>query len=49
MKKFLLIFLTYSILFLPNIVKSEVAGELVEVYLINQIDEQRGYCIDIKG
>jgi hypothetical protein len=21
----------------------------VEVYLINQIDEQRGYCIDIKG
>ena len=35
MKKFLLIFLTYSILFLPNIVKSKDVGELVEVYLIN--------------
>ena len=49
MKKFLLIFLTYSILFLPNIVRSEDASELVEVNLVNQIDEQRGYCIDIKG
>jgi len=49
MKKFLLIFLTYSILFLPNIVISEDVSELVEVNLVNQIDEQRGYCIDIKG
>ena len=49
MKKFLLILLTYSILFLSNIAKSEDTGELVEIYLINQIDEQRGYCIDIKG
>ena len=49
MKKFLLIFLTYSILFLPNIVRSGDASELVEVNLVNQIDEQRGYCIDIKG
>ncbi|MDC0196588.1 RICIN domain-containing protein [Gammaproteobacteria bacterium] len=23
--------------------------ELVEVYLINKVDDQRGYCIDIKG
>ena len=49
MKKFLLIFFTYSILFLPNTVRSEDASELVEVNLVNQIDEQRGYCIDIKG
>ncbi|MDB9784188.1 hypothetical protein OAB36_00925 [Pelagibacteraceae bacterium] len=49
MKKFLLIFLTYLILFFSNIVRSEDFGELVEAYLINQIDEQRGYCIDIKG
>ena len=49
MKKFLLIFLTYSILFLPNIARSEDARELVEINLVNQIDEQRGYCIDIKG
>ena len=49
MKKFLLIFLTYSILFLPNIARSEDARALVEINLVNQIDEQRGYCIDIKG
>ena len=49
MKKFLLIFFTYSILFLPNTVRSEDANELVEINLVNQIDEQRGYCIDIKG
>ena len=49
MKKALLTLLIYLIFFLPNIVRSESLGELVEVYLINQIDEQRGYCIDIKG
>jgi hypothetical protein len=37
------------IFLLPNIVRSDTVGELVEVYLINQIDDQRGYCIDIKG
>ena len=49
MKKNLLILLTALIFILPNIVRSETVGELVEVYLINQIDDQRGYCIDIKG
>ena len=49
MKKLLLTFLVYSILFLPNILRSEDTSELVEVYLTKQIDEQRGYCIDIRG
>ena len=49
MKKFLFIFLTCSILFLPNLVRSDAKGELVEIYLINQLDDQRGYCVDIKG
>ena len=49
MKKLLFTFLTCSILFLSNIVRGESVGELVEVYLINQIDEKRGYCLDVKG
>ena len=24
-------------------------GDMVEVYLLNQLDDYRGYCIDIKG
>ena len=49
MKKLILIFFICSIFLLPNIAKSEIMDELVEVYLINKIDDQRGYCIDIKG
>jgi len=37
--------LIYLILLSPNIVLSEA----VEVYALNQLDEYRGYCLDIKG
>ncbi len=35
----------YLILLLPN----TVFGESVEIYIINPLDEDRGYCLDIKG
>ena len=35
----------YLILISPNI----VTGESVEIYLLNQLDEYRGYCLDIRG
>ena len=28
---------------------SETMDDIVEVYLLNQLDDYRGYCIDIKG
>ena len=37
--------LIYLILLSPNIVFSEA----VEIYALNQLDEYRGYCLDIKG
>ena len=37
--------LIYLILLSPNIVLSEA----VEIYALNQLDEYRGYCLDIKG
>ena len=43
MKK--LTFLIYLILLLPNI----LFGESVEIYILDQLDEYRGYCLDIKG
>ena len=35
----------YLILISPNI----VMGETVEIYTLNQLDEYRGYCLDIRG
>ena len=51
MKNLLLIFtLLFTSVFLsPNVVLSETMGNIVEVYLLNQLDDYRGYCIDIKG
>jgi hypothetical protein len=43
MKK--LTFLIYLILLSPTI----VLGESVEIYIRDQLDEPRGYCLDIKG
>ena len=37
--------LIYIIFLLPSI----VFGEPVEIYIIDQLDEHRGYCLDIKG
>ena len=49
MKKLTLTFLTCLIFLSPNVVMSEAVEETVEVYLLNQLDDHRGYCIDIKG
>ena len=43
MKK--LTFLIYLIFLSPNI----GLGESVEIYIRDQLDENRGYCLDIKG
>jgi hypothetical protein len=40
-----LTFLFYLIFLLPNI----VTGNLVEIYSLDQMDEPRGFCIDIRG
>ena len=37
--------LCYLFFLLPNI----VSGEIVEIYSLNQMDDLRGYCIDIRG
>ena len=43
MKKLLV---SFHLLFLiPNI----VLGEIVEIYSLNQMDDNRGFCIDIRG
>ena len=49
MKKLSPTLLTFLILLSPNTVLSRNMGDTVEVYLLNQLDEYRGYCIDIKG
>ena len=43
MKKFTA--LLYLIFLSPNI----VFGEPIEIHIIDQLDEHRGYCLDIKG
>ena len=41
-----LLLLFFHLLFLiPNI----VLGEIVEIYSLNQMDDNRGFCIDIRG
>ena len=49
MKKLFLTLLTCLILLSPDAVMSETMDDIVEVYLLNQLDDHRGYCIDIKG
>ena len=49
MRKLSLTLLTFLILLSPNTVLSRTMGDTVEVYLLNQLDDYRGYCIDIKG
>ena len=43
MRKLLLSF--YLLFLIPNI----VLGEIVEIYSLNQMDDDRGFCIDIRG
>ena len=43
MKKLTLSF--YLLFLIPNI----VSGEIVEIYSLNQMDDDRGFCIDIRG
>ena len=49
MRKLTITFLTIVFCLNSNVVMSKTMDELVEVYLINQIDDHRGYCLDIKG
>ena len=49
MRKLSLTLLTCLILLSPNTALSRTMGDTVEVYLLNQLDDYRGYCIDIKG
>jgi hypothetical protein len=49
MRKLSLTLLTFLILLSKNTVLSRTMGDTVEVYLLNQLDDYRGYCIDIKG
>ena len=43
MRKLILSF--YLLFLIPNI----VLREIVEIYSINQMDDDRGFCIDIRG
>jgi hypothetical protein len=49
MKKIFLTILTYLSLLSPHVVLSETRSDRVEIYLLNQLDDHRGYCTDIKG
>ena len=40
-----LIFFFHLIFLFPNI----VSGKMVEIYSLDQMDDQRGFCIDIRG
>jgi hypothetical protein len=44
-----IILLTCFIFFSPNLVWTKNIDDTVEVYLLNQLDDFRGYCLDIKG
>jgi hypothetical protein len=35
----------YLLFLIPNI----VSGEIVEIYSLNQMDDDRGFCVDIRG
>ena len=49
MKKLSLTLLTCLFFLSPNVVLSQTIGDTVEIYLLDQLDDYRGYCIDIKG
>ena len=38
-----------SIIFLFLALSSQVTAEMVEIYSLDQMDDQRGFCIDIRG
>ena len=44
-----IIFLIYLFLILSNPVWSKTINNIVEIYLLNQLDDPRGFCIDIRG
>ncbi len=39
----------FLFLIAPTVVLGESTDYRVEIYLLNQLDDHRGYCIDIKG
>ena len=44
-----IIFIIYLFLLLSNPVWSKTTNDSVEIYLLNQLDDPRGFCIDIRG
>ena len=44
-----IIFLIYIFLLLSNPIWSKTTNDSVEIYLLNQLDDPRGFCIDIRG
>jgi hypothetical protein len=44
-----IIFLIYLFLLLSNPVWGKTTNDSVEIYLLNQLDDPRGFCIDIRG
>ena len=44
-----IILLIYLFLLLSNPVWSKTTDDSVEIYLLNQLDDPRGFCIDIRG
>ena len=44
-----IILLIYLFLLLSNPVWSKTTNDSVEIYLLNQLDDSRGFCIDIRG
>ena len=44
-----IILLIYLFLLLSNPVWSKTTDDSVEIYLLNQLDDSRGFCIDIRG
>ena len=44
-----IVLLIYLFLLLLNPVRSNTTDDSVEIYLLNQLDDPRGFCIDIRG
>ena len=44
-----IIFLIYFFLLLSNLAWSKTTDDNVEIYLLNQLDDSRGFCIDVRG
>ena len=50
MKKLLaIVFTGLLFLLLPNLAWGKTMGNIIEIYLLNNLDDPRGFCIDIRG